>query len=54
MSKTVERSFRICRYECDPYGHLNNANYVVWISLDSGRPIRIPQDFLDAFVPNFS
>ncbi len=27
----IERSFKVCRYECDLYGHLNNANYLRYI-----------------------
>jgi acyl-CoA thioester hydrolase len=28
MPQTYERTFRVRHYECDPYGHLNNANYL--------------------------
>ena len=28
MTRTYQRSFRIRHYECDAYGHLNNANYL--------------------------
>ncbi len=28
MPLTHERTFRVRHYECDPYGHLNNTNYL--------------------------
>ncbi len=28
MSLTHERTFRVRHYECDPYGHVNHANYL--------------------------
>lgn len=28
MSLTYERTFRVRHYECDAYGHVNNANYL--------------------------
>ena len=28
MPLTHERTFRVRYYECDPYGHLNNSNYL--------------------------
>jgi len=28
MPLTHERNFRVRHYECDPYGHLNNTNYL--------------------------
>ena len=28
MTRIYQRSFRIRHYECDAYGHLNNANYL--------------------------
>ncbi len=28
MPLTYERTFRVRYYECDPYGHLNNSNYL--------------------------
>lgn len=28
MPRTHQREFRVRQYECDAYGHLNNANYV--------------------------
>lgn len=51
----VERSFRVRRYECDLYGHLNNAHYLRYLdAVDEelpapcGRPCRMRIEFLKA------
>ena len=45
MPKTYIRNFRVRYYECDPYGHVNNANYLRYAtetaleaSADAGYP----------------
>jgi acyl-CoA thioesterase FadM len=55
MGATAERSFRVCRYECDLYGHLNNAHYLRYLdAVDEdmpspcGSPVRIGIEFLKA------
>ncbi len=59
MGKTAERSFRVCRYECDLYGHLNNANYLRYLDavdedlpVPCGPAVRMRIEFLKALEAN--
>ncbi len=65
---TIEDTIRIATWVRDPRRSMATRRYVltrhgdlvadlsslyVWVDLDSGRPIRIPEDFLADFSPNF-
>ncbi len=65
---TIEDTIRIATWVRDPRRSMATRRYVltrdgdlvadlsslyVWVDLDSGRPIRIPEEFLADFAPNF-
>ena len=44
MPRTFIRPFRIRYYECDPYGHVNNANYLRYATqaaLEASTDVRV-------------
>ena len=46
-----ERTFRVRLYECDPYGHVNHANYVRYMqetAFDASAAVGYPLDWYDS------